>query len=82
MFHDRRPPVSHPPYHPRYHPRRCRFQARPAPQRSVLGPALNLLAGAALRYRSRFGVVAAPVWSLINSFAHGRLLAPPRPRRS
>jgi hypothetical protein len=43
---------------------------------------LNLLAGAALRYRSRFGVVAAPVWSLINSFAHGRLLAPPRPRRS
>jgi len=51
---------------------------RPAPQRTTLGRALNLLAGAALRYRDRFGV-AVPVWALIGSFAHGRLLAPPHP---
>ena len=54
---------------------------RPAPQRTTLGHALNLLAGAALRYRDRFGI-AVPVWALIGSFAHGRLLAPPHPRRS
>jgi transposase-like protein len=54
---------------------------RPAPQRTTLGHALNLLAGAALRYRDRFGV-AVPVWALIGSFAHGRLLAPTHPRRS
>jgi hypothetical protein len=54
---------------------------RPAPQRTTLGHALNLLAGAALRYRDRFGV-AVPVWALIGSFARGRLLAPPHPRRS
>jgi len=33
---------------------------RPAPQRTTLGHALNLLAGAALRFRDRFGV-AVPV---------------------
>jgi len=54
---------------------------RPAPRRTTLGRALNLLAGAALRYRDRFGG-AVPVWVLIGSFAHGRLLAPPHPRRS
>jgi len=54
---------------------------RPAPQRTTLGYALNLLAGAALRYRDRFGA-AVPVWALIGSFAHGRLLAPPHPQRS
>ena len=54
---------------------------RPAPQRTTLGHALNLLAGAAMRYRDRFGA-AVPVWALIGSFAHGRLLAPPHPRRS
>jgi len=54
---------------------------RPAPQRSVLGHALNLLAGAALRFRNRFGV-AVPMWALIGSFAHGRLLAPPYPLRN
>jgi hypothetical protein len=54
---------------------------RPAPQRSVLGHALNLLAGAALRYRNRVGV-AVPMWALIGSFAHGRLLAPPYPLRN
>ncbi|MGB8385571.1 MAG: DUF6431 domain-containing protein [Dermatophilaceae bacterium] len=53
----------------------------PAPQRTALGSALNLLVGAALRYRDRFGV-AVPVWALIGSFAHGRLLAPPQSRRS
>jgi hypothetical protein len=37
---------------------------RPAPQRTTLGHALNLLAGVALRYRDRFGV-AVPVWALI-----------------
>ena len=41
---------------------------------------MNLLAGAALRYRERFGA-AVPVWALIGSCAHGRLLAPPHPRR-
>ena len=54
---------------------------RPAPQRTALGHALNLLAGAALRYRDRFDP-AVPVWALIGSFAHGRLLAPPHPQRS
>jgi transposase-like protein len=34
---------------------------RPAPQRTTLGHALNLLTGAALRFRDRFGV-AVPVW--------------------
>jgi hypothetical protein len=54
---------------------------RPAPQRTALGHTLNLLAGAALRYRDRFDP-AVPVWALIGSFAHGRLLAPPHPQRS
>ena len=54
---------------------------RPAPQRSVLGHALNLLAGAALRYRNWFGV-GVPMWALIGSFTHGRLLAPPQALRS
>jgi transposase-like protein len=54
---------------------------RPAQQRTTLGYALNLLAGAALRYHDRFGA-AVPVWALIGSFAHGRLLAPPHPQRS
>ena len=54
---------------------------RPAPQRTTLGHALNLLAGAALRYRDRFGI-AVPVWALVGSFAHGLLLAPAHPRRS
>jgi len=54
---------------------------RPAPQRTTLGHALNLLAGAAVRFRDCFGS-SDPVWSLIGFFAHGRLLAPPRPRRS
>jgi hypothetical protein len=34
---------------------------RPEPQRTTLGHALNLLTGAALRFRDRFGV-AVPVW--------------------
>ncbi len=54
---------------------------RPAPQRTTLGHALNLLAGAAVRLRDCFGI-SDPVWSLICFFAHGRLLAPPRPLRS
>jgi hypothetical protein len=41
---------------------------RPAPQRTTLGHALNLLAGAALRYRDRFAVTV-PVRALIGSFA-------------
>jgi transposase-like protein len=49
---------------------------RPAPQKTVLGHGLNLLAGAALRYRERFGLTDPP-WALIGFFAHGRLLAPP-----
>ena len=54
---------------------------RPAPQRNTLGHALNLLAGAAVRLRDSFDI-SDPVWSLIGFFAHGRLLAPPRPLRS
>lgn len=49
---------------------------RPAPQATLLGHALNLLAGASVRYRERLGLVDAP-WALIGFFAHGRLLAPP-----
>ena len=48
---------------------------RPAPQRATLGHALNLLAGAAVRFRDCFGSTE-PVWSLIGFFANGRLLAP------
>jgi len=51
------------------------------PKRTTLGHALNLLAGAALRHRDRFDP-AVPLWALIGSFAHGRLLAPPHPRRN
>ena len=54
---------------------------RPAPQRTTLGHGLNLLAGAAVRLRDSFDI-SDPVWSLIGFFAHGRLLAPPRPLRS
>lgn len=45
-------------------------------RQSTLAHALNLLAGAALRYRQRFGL-ADPPWSLMCFFAEGRLLAPP-----
>ena len=48
----------------------------PAPYPTVLGQALNLLAGAALRYRERLGLPDPP-WALIGFFAQGRLLAPP-----
>jgi transposase-like protein len=48
----------------------------PARYPTVLGHALNLLAGAALRYRERLGLTD-PVWALIGFFARGRLLAPP-----
>jgi len=54
---------------------------RPAPQRTTLAHAVNLLVGAALRYRDRFGA-AVPLWALIGSFVHGRLLAPAHLRRS
>lgn len=49
---------------------------RPAPQKTLLGHGLNLLAGAALRYRERLGLTEPP-WALIGFFARGRLLAPP-----
>jgi len=49
---------------------------RPAPQPTMLGHALNLLAGAALRYRERLGRTDPP-WVLIGVFSHGYLLAPP-----
>jgi transposase-like protein len=48
----------------------------PAPQPTLLGHALNLLAGAALRYRERLGYTDPP-WALIGCFSHGYLLAPP-----
>jgi hypothetical protein len=49
---------------------------RPAPYKTLLGHGLNLLAGAALRYRDRLGLTDPP-WALIGFFAHGRLLAQP-----
>ena len=51
---------------------------RPAPQQTTLGHALNLFAGAAVRFRESFGR-SDPFWSLIGFFAHGRILAAPRP---
>jgi hypothetical protein len=48
---------------------------RPAQHPTLLGHALNLLAGAALRYRERLGLTDSP-WALIGFFARGRLLAP------
>jgi hypothetical protein len=48
----------------------------PGPYPTVLGQALNLLAGAALRYRERLRLPDTP-WALIGFFAQGRLLAPP-----
>ena len=50
---------------------------RPAPQRTPLGHALNLLIGTAVRYRQ---VLAAsyPVWSLIGRFTDGCVIAAPR----
>jgi hypothetical protein len=55
---------------------------RPSAQQNSLGHALNLLAGAAVRFRDCFGR-SDPVWALIGFFAHGRLLAAPRsPLRS
>ena len=48
----------------------------PAQYPTLLGQALNLLAGAALRYRERLGLPDTP-WALIGFFAQGRLLAPP-----
>ncbi len=50
---------------------------RPAPQKAVLGHALNLLAGAALTYRQRLELTDPP-WALIGFFSRGRLLAPPQ----
>ena len=49
---------------------------RPAVQPTLLGHALNLLAGAALRYRDLFGYDDPP-WSLIGAMSHGHLLSPP-----
>jgi transposase-like protein len=48
----------------------------PAPQPTLLGHALNLLAGAAVRYRERLGY-SDPPWTLIGCFSYGYLLAPP-----
>ena len=51
---------------------------RPAPQPSLLGRALNLLAGAALRHRERFAHDDPPsAWALISCMSNGHLLAPP-----
>lgn len=49
---------------------------RPAPQRTPLGHALNLLIGAAVRYRQVLAL-DYPVWSLIGMFTQGRLIAAP-----
>ena len=48
---------------------------RPAQHPTLLGHALNLLAGAALRYCERLGLTDSP-WALIGFFAQARLLAP------
>ena len=44
------------------------------------GLATRLGGRAAVRFRDRFGS-SDPIWSLIGFFAHGRLLAAPRPIR-
>jgi hypothetical protein len=49
---------------------------RPAAQPTLLGHALNLLAGAALRYRDLFAAPDPP-WSLIGALSYDHLLAPP-----
>src|SRR6478735_9039258 len=54
---------------------------RPVPQQTTLGHALNLLAGAAVRFRESFGC-SDPIWPLIGYFSQGRLLAAPRSLRS
>jgi|SRR6478752_2817098 len=54
----------------------------PAPQPTTLGHALNVLGGAAHRYRERLGVTT-PLWSLVGVFVEGRLVLPIRtPRRT
>ena len=52
----------------------------PAPQASTLGHALNVLGGAAHRYRERLGLTV-PEWSLVGIFAQGRLIMLVRTRR-
>jgi hypothetical protein len=49
---------------------------RPAAQPTLLGHALNLLAGAAVRYRDLLDYPDPP-WSLIGALSYGHLLAPP-----
>ncbi len=49
---------------------------RPAAQPTLLGHALNLLAGVALRFRDLFDIPEPP-WSLIGALSYGHLLAPP-----
>jgi hypothetical protein len=53
--------------------------ANPPPQDTTLGHALNLLGGAAHRYRERLGLTV-PLWSLVGVFAQGRLIMPVRTR--
>lgn len=54
----------------------------PAPQPTTLGHALNVLGGAAQRYRERLGL-STPLWSLVGVFVAGRLVLPVRaPRRT
>lgn len=54
---------------------------RPAPQPTLLGQTLNLLAGAALTFRQRFAS-SDPPWALINCMSNGDLLAPPIPLKT
>ena len=49
---------------------------RPAAQPTLLGHALNLLAGVAVRYRDLFGDPNPP-WSLVGALSYGHLLTPP-----
>ena len=49
---------------------------RPAPQPTLLGRALNLLAGAAVRHRE-LCAHNDPPWALISCMSNGHLLAPP-----
>jgi hypothetical protein len=79
----RRVPEHHAQWHYRRAVEHCaridrELLVRPVAQPTLLGHALNLLAGVAVRYRDLFGDPNPPTpWSLIGALSCGHLLAPP-----